>query len=59
MKRCDELMVVLIWQLVPGMKAAKKGTILLTGATAAMRGGAKFSVLSPGNNCENVGGDPG
>lgn len=30
------------------MKANKKGTILLTGATAALRGGANFCVLSPG-----------
>lgn len=35
-------------QILPLVKAAKKGTILLTGATAGLRGGANFSCLSPG-----------
>lgn len=41
-----------MWQLIRGMKAAKTGTILLTGATAGMRGGAHFSCLSPGEDIE-------
>ncbi|CAD7695150.1 unnamed protein product [Ostreobium quekettii] len=35
-------------QVIPSMKANKKGTILLTGATAALRGSANFCLLSPG-----------
>lgn len=35
-------------KVLPKMIENKKGTILLTGATAALRGGAKFSCLSVG-----------
>jgi len=34
--------------VVPDMLAKKKGTILFTGATASLRGGAKFSCLAVG-----------
>lgn len=35
-------------QVLPAMVEAGSGTILLTGATAAMRGGARFSALAVG-----------
>jgi NAD(P)-dependent dehydrogenase (short-subunit alcohol dehydrogenase family) len=35
-------------QVLPAMVEAGRGTILLTGATAAMRGGARFSALAVG-----------
>ena len=35
-------------QVLPGMIAAKRGTILLTGATGSLRGGARFSCLAVG-----------
>ena len=35
-------------QVLPAMVEAKRGTILLTGATAALRGGARFSALAVG-----------
>jgi NAD(P)-dependent dehydrogenase (short-subunit alcohol dehydrogenase family) len=35
-------------KVLPDMLAAKKGTILLTGATAALRGSAKFACLAVG-----------
>lgn len=35
-------------QVLPAMVEAGRGTVLLTGATAAMRGGARFSALAVG-----------
>ena len=35
-------------QVLPAMVEAERGTILLTGATAALRGGARFSALAVG-----------
>jgi NAD(P)-dependent dehydrogenase (short-subunit alcohol dehydrogenase family) len=35
-------------EILPGMLAKKRGTILLTGATASMRGSARFSCLAVG-----------
>lgn len=39
-------------QLIPHMKSSGKGSILLSGATAALRGSARFSCLSPGENAD-------
>ena len=43
----------LIWcqQVIPKMLENKKGTILLTGATASLRGGHKFQSLAAPNIC--------
>jgi len=35
-------------QVLPAMVEARRGTVLLTGATAALRGGARFSALAVG-----------
>jgi NAD(P)-dependent dehydrogenase (short-subunit alcohol dehydrogenase family) len=35
-------------QVLPAMVEAGRGTVLLTGATAALRGGARFSALAVG-----------
>lgn len=35
-------------ELVPAMERAKRGTIVLTGATASLRGGARFASLTVG-----------
>jgi NAD(P)-dependent dehydrogenase (short-subunit alcohol dehydrogenase family) len=46
--RAVMLCTVLRPQVLPAMQARKRGTILLTGATAALRGSANFSCLAVG-----------